>query len=297
MNIRLRNILVFTGLVALLTAVGLAALLSSNDAPATAELKPLPYVMVAARPIAAGSRIAKADVSWKQVDETAVPAAAIVRSDLSEVEVIGALALRNLLPGEMLADKDFARTPGAGTLAAALNPGWRAVTITATAAQTSAGMLLPNDRVDLLLSSAPSGAGQVNVTLPFTQSNGAALGVATAIITNVRVIAINGSTMVEEGGNDMSKSGAEDGGTVTLELLPEQVGMVLSAATSGQIAISLRSRLDGQGMAAQTVIPPLAKKTAVTAPAPYDPPALQGKPARPLSSVTIIRGGAKKSVE
>lgn len=285
------------GMAMLLTTAGLTALLSLETHPTSAKVETKNYVMIAVRTISAGDRITRDDIGWQETEDPVVPAGALRRADSSEAEVVGAIARRNLIPGELLSERDFARAPDAVTLAASLNPGWRAVTVNATAAQTAAGMLLPNDRVDLLLSSAPAESGQVTVALPFTQSNGTALGVTTAIITNVRVIAVNGSTKAEEGDKDMTKSDSEDGGTVTLEVLPEQVGMVLSAATSGQIAISLRSRLDAKGPPAQLVIPPAPpiKPAPAGGPTPGDPLALPATPARPASSVTIIRGGAAQT--
>ena len=294
----LRTLLIVLGMTILLTAAGLALVLSSNEAPASTKVETRVAVMVAARPIVAGNRITSADIGWEDVERSAVPAGALERSSTSEAGVVGTLALRNLVPGELLTEKLFGRAPDAATLAASLNPGWRAVTITATAAQTSAGLLLPNDRVDLLLSSAPAEGGQVTVALPFTQSNGSALGVTTAVITNVRIIAMNGSTKAEDGDKDMAKSDAEDGGTITLEVLPEQVGMVLSAATSGQIAISLRSRLDAKGAAAQLVIPPAppVRKAPSAAPG-LGGSSAEAKRARAAPSVTIIRGGATQRAE
>jgi len=297
----LRNALIVLGLTILLTAGGLALVMASPATTAADKQSDRDVqIMVAARAIVAGNRLQQTDIGWEEVASSAVPAGAVTRSDNSAAQFVGAIALRNMVPGELLTEKSLGRAPDAVTLAASLNAGWRAVTIAATAAQTSAGMLLPGDRVDLLLSSTPSGGGgQVSVALPFTQSNGTALGVTTAVITNVRIIAINGSTKAEEGDKDMAKSDAEDGGAVTLEIRPEQVGMVLSAATSGQIAISLRSRMDTRGPPAELEIPPAPsiKPAAAAAPAAGDPLAIPTTPARPASSVTIIRGGAAQSVQ
>lgn len=297
MSRHLRYILIALGLTIFLTASGLALLLSPSEKPAPSIANRSASILVAARFISAGSRITSADIAWQEVPNSALPSTALERSRNAEAQVVGAVALRNLAPGEMLTEKLFARMPDAATLATSLNPGWRAVTITATAAQTLAGMLLPNDRVDLLISSGGGAGPQVSLSLPFSQSNGAALGTTTAIITNVRVIAINGSTKAEES-EDMSKSGAESGGTLTLEVLPDQVSTVLSAATSGQIAISLRSRLDSNGPPAQLVIPPPppVRPAPPAAPGPGEA-STAANPPRPASNVTIIRGGAGQRAE
>lgn len=246
MNVVFRNALIVLGVAIILTAAGLGVLLSREAAPAENVPVQTRQVFVAARPIEAGERLAKSDIAWRDVAPDKVPAGALLRDGQAELELIGAIVQRNLIKGELLSEQALVKTTASvRTLAGSLNPGWRAITIPADASQTAAGMLLPNDRVDLLLATAKDdGANTPKIALPFVKSAGPALSGDGTVISNVRVIAINGLMAPTDPASNLVDQSAKSGGTITLEVPVEQVALIFSALSNGQLVVSLRSRLD-----------------------------------------------------
>ncbi len=193
----------------------------------------------------AGQRLTKSDIAWQDVAVDQVPTGALLRDSRAELELVGAVVQRNLVSGELLSEQNVAKMPSVRTLAGSLNPGWRAITIPADASQTSAGMLLPNDRVDLLLATAKDEAANTpKIALPFVKTAGPALSGAGTVISNVRVIAINGLMAPSDPASSIVDQSAKSGGTITLEVPVEQVALIFSAISNGQLVVSLRSRLD-----------------------------------------------------
>lgn len=234
----LRNILVVLGLTIALTSIALGLILAKEEPTKPVEQPRTVTVMVAARQIQAGRRIEKADLGWQQVAPGSVPSGAFAKPGQSEINAVGSIALRNLAAGELIAQQYLAPAPAEDTLAGNLNPGWRAVTLTADASQTAAGMLLPNDKVDLILA-----AGSLAPTpLVPGQPSAAPTQAPASVISNIRVIAINGAMRAK---TDSGLTDAKSGGTVTLEVRPEDVAAILSAASGGRLGIAMRSRLDG----------------------------------------------------
>lgn len=238
MNRLLRNVLVVLGLTIALTSTALGLFLANEEPVKPVEQPKAITVMIAARQIQAGHRIEKADLGWQQVAPGSVPSGAFAKPSQSEINAVGSIALRNLAAGELIAQQYLAPAPAEDTLAGNLNPGWRAVTLTADASQTAAGMLLPNDKVDLILAAnslapAPLVPGQPSDTS--TQASA-------SLISNIRVIAINGAMRPK---TESGLTDAKAGGTVTLEVRPQDVAAILSAASAGRLGIALRSRFDG----------------------------------------------------
>jgi pilus assembly protein CpaB len=104
----------------------------------------------------------------------------------------------------------------------------RAVSTEISPETGAGGFILPNDRVDVILSKReknPNGRGVDIVT-------------AEIVLTNVRVLAIDQAPKEKDGQN------AVVGKTVTLELKPEQAETLLRARTGGTLFLALRSIAD-----------------------------------------------------
>lgn len=261
MNRLLRNILVVLGLTIALTSTALGLILTKDEQAKPVQKPKAITVMIAARQIQAGHRIEKADLGWQQVAPGSVPSGALARPGQSEINAVGSIALRNLAAGELITQQYLAPAPSGDSLAGNLNPGWRAVTLTADASQTAAGMLLPNDKVDLIL----AGGSLAPAPLVPGQPAGAATDAPARVISNIRVIAINGAMRPK---TDSGVTDAKSGGTVTLEVRPEDVAAILSAASGGRLGIAMRSRFDSAAPTAS------AGSTRAVVTAPKDKPAV-----------------------
>jgi pilus assembly protein CpaB len=108
-------------------------------------------------------------------------------------------------------------------------PGKRAVAVRISAENSVGGFVLPNDRVDVLLTIAPSGKSE-----HFTRT----------ILRNVPVLAID-QTVDDRINNEKSRGNAVViGKTATLELDPSQVEILVSSEATGTISLALRSAAD-----------------------------------------------------
>jgi pilus assembly protein CpaB len=114
-------------------------------------------------------------------------------------------------------------------MAAILPSGMRAVSTDVTPETGAAGFILPNDRVDVILSRRDREAEKAEVQSSET------------ILSNVRVLAID-QTVEEKGGQRVVV-----GKTVTLELTQRQAETLVMARTHGQLSLALRSLMDAEG--------------------------------------------------
>ena len=114
-------------------------------------------------------------------------------------------------------------------MAAILPTGMRAISTEISPETGAGGFILPNDRVDVILSKReknadrPSAPDIVNSEI---------------ILPNVRVLAIDQAPKEKDGQN------AVVGKTVTLELRPEQAETLARARQTGTLALALRSIAD-----------------------------------------------------
>jgi pilus assembly protein CpaB len=106
-------------------------------------------------------------------------------------------------------------------------PGMRAVSIPISVASLAGGFILPNDRVDLMLTSQVAGDSH-----RFR---------ATTFLRNVRVLAIDQAFSDAKNGTQKPVSDVK---TATLELTPTQAERVARAQASGTLSLSLRPLAD-----------------------------------------------------
>jgi pilus assembly protein CpaB len=122
--------------------------------------------------------------------------------------------------------KPLIKAGSGGVLAAILPQGMRAVS-TRIKEETAAGkLILPNDRVDVLVTRR--GRGKTGQEEPHSET----------LLRNIRVLAIGQIIEAKEG-----KKAAE-GATATLELTPLQAEELARANLGGEISLSLRSIAD-----------------------------------------------------
>lgn len=191
-------------------------------------------VLVAARDLQPGMRLAEADLAWQEWPRGNVNAGFIVRSETPEApaEVAGSVARGSFVEGEPIRHGKLVRAEDGGYLSAVLPAGMRAVA-TATSPQTGAGgFILPNDRVDVILIRRDDG------------SEGPGNGYSSeTILRNIRVLAIDQTVEDQDGRNVVV------GNVATLALRPEQAEVLTMAQQAGDISLALRSIMDGDELA------------------------------------------------
>lgn len=182
-------------------------------------------VLVATSDLALGDVISSEALQWQAWPETAVNSAFVVRTARPEAraELAGRYVRGSFSAGEPIRPERLAEVD-ARLLSANLPAGRRAVALRVSAESTAGGFVLPNDRVDVLLTTTEA-------------SGGGNRSASTVIARNVRVLAIDQLS-------GSSDAGAVIGSTATLELAERQVEAVLAAAASGMLSLALRSVAD-----------------------------------------------------
>lgn len=187
-------------------------------------------VLVAAKNTKMGDRISAADLTWQSWPQDLIKPFMITRSARPEAKTKfkDGRARSELFEGEPINEKKLILPNSAGFLAAILPKGMRAISVRISAETGAGGFILPNDRVDVLLTTKLGGSGKRNRTL------------SEAVLTNVRVLAIDQTLRQNEKGEKPDVVGK----TATLELEPLQAEVLAKAETVGQLTLALRSLAD-----------------------------------------------------
>ncbi|MDU1692199.1 MAG: Flp pilus assembly protein CpaB, partial [Bradyrhizobium sp.] len=188
-----------------------------------------PAVLVAARTIALGTLLRKEDIAWKDVMPGEVRPGYLMRGQVSEAEFLGAISRRNFAQDEPLIASEFVKPGDRQFLAAVLKPGSRAISIFVDAAQSAAGMALPGDRVDVILTQS---FGE-QATDPGRKT------VSETMLRDVRVIAIDQSLTPSTNVAAAISTEARIPKTVTLELLERQAEALMVAAQLGKFQLAV----------------------------------------------------------
>lgn len=190
-------------------------------------------VLVAAGDIGVGRAISSADLSWKTWPKEAATQFITRSAQPGAMEEIEKAIVRTpFYMGEPIREQKIVKANGSGYMSAILPRGMLAIAVEIETSRSAGGFILPNDRVDVILTSA-------------SQANSALGGpdyVSRTILENVRILAIDQS--VEDNG-DGDK--VVIGETATLELTREQAEVMSSATEIGNIQLALRSLADSDG--------------------------------------------------
>jgi len=225
-------------LVIALGAGGVAAYLASgtdsNKPPPPAPVAQLPTVevLVAKNDINLGQAVKPDDLLWQVWPASTASNSFIRKSDRPDAtkELTGAIARTAMMAGEPIREQKLVKADGSGFMAAILPSGMRAVSTEIAPETAAGGFILPNDRVDVLLTR--------RIKNPDPRGTMPDVVVTEVVVRNVRVLAIDQAPKEKEGQN------AVIGKTVTLELKPEQNVLLASARQAGTLSLALRSIAD-----------------------------------------------------
>jgi pilus assembly protein CpaB len=216
-----------------LGAGGIAAYLASGSretaAPAPVAQLPTVEVLVAKSEIGLGQSVKPDDLQW-QTWPTATSGNFISKASKADAikEITGSIARSPFIAGEPIREQKLVRADGSGFMAAILPAGFRAISTEISPETGAGGFILPNDRVDVILSKRERNP----------DTKGPDLTTSEIILTNVRVLAIDQAPKEKEGTSSMV------GKTATLELKPEQAETLTRARQSGILTLALRSIVD-----------------------------------------------------
>jgi pilus assembly protein CpaB len=216
-------------------AGGVAAYLASGSDPApvvapVAQLQTVD-VLVAKADIGLGKSLTAEDLQWQTWPASTASNSFIRRNERPEAtkEVLGSIARAPFIAGEPIREPKLVRADGSGFMAAILPTGMRAISTEISPETGAGGFILPNDRVDVILSKReknPDARGAADIVN------------SEIILSNVRVLAIDQAPKEKDGQNVVV------GKTVTLELKPEQAETLARSRQSGTLSLALRSIAD-----------------------------------------------------
>ena len=186
-------------------------------------------VLVAKSEIGLGQSVKPDDLQW-QTWPTATSGNFISKASKADAikEITGSIARSPFIAGEPIREQKLVRADGSGFMAAILPAGFRAISTEISPETGAGGFILPNDRVDVILSKRERNP----------DTKGPDLTTSEIILTNVRVLAIDQAPKEKEGTSSMV------GKTATLELKPEQAETLARARQSGTLTLALRSIVD-----------------------------------------------------
>jgi pilus assembly protein CpaB len=189
-------------------------------------------VLVAKSDIGLGQSVKPEDVQWQAWPASTASSTFIRRSERPDAtnQIIGSIARSPFIIGEPIRDQKLVKANGSGFMAAILPTGMRAVSTEISPEMGAGGFILPNDRVDVILSKHEKS--------PDARAGGSDVISSETVLTNIRVLAIDQAPKEKDGQTSVI------GKTVTLELKPEQAETLVRARQSGTLSLTLRSIAD-----------------------------------------------------
>ena len=195
-------------------------------------------VYVPAHELAAGTIITPERLSRMEMPESAITGQMIVADADGTAFLAGSVARQVLPQGVPIARSAIVQPGDRGFLAAVLPKGKRAITIAISEVAGIGGLILPGDRVDLILTYSVSG-DIIDAEREIRASE--------TVMKNIRVLALDqrlGPVMVEE--KDGKKADSHPiAQTATLEVTPQQAEMITLGQTLGSLSLVLNSVRDG----------------------------------------------------
>jgi pilus assembly protein CpaB len=214
-----------------IVAGGIAAYLaaSSGKAVVTQVVQQMPTVevLVAKSDIGLGQTLTADNLEWQAWPRGTASVNLIRRTDRPDAteKLMGAIARIPFVAGEPIREAKVVMLNGTGFMAAILPSGMRAVSTSISPETGAGGFILPNDRVDVILSKRDKGSEAVKSQI---------------MLSNIRVLAIDQAPKERDGASALI------GRTATLEATPEQAETLARAHLSGTLSLALRSIADAE---------------------------------------------------
>lgn len=268
---RMRLLLLAAALIAALLAAFLArGLLQSEPPPPVAAQQPVTTdVLVAAKDLAPGEKLAGYAVEWRAWPRDLLSGTMITKDAQPEAldRFKDSRARLPLVIGEPVTEAKVVHPGDRGFMSAVLPQGMRAISVAISDETAASGFILPNDRVDVILTPTSSRDSSARPDKILSSET---------VLSNVRVLAIN---QILNKGDDPALPG---GKTAVLELTPKQAEVMARIDSLGRISLVLRSIAEGGDAGLGNAAPELAEAYA--------------KPKRGEDNTLIIRYGMERTI-
>ena len=203
----------------------LSALTSSaTDIPKTAVTK----ILVATHGLPAGQFLQPNDIEWQPWPDGALNSSYIVSGSRAVEDLVGSVVRAGISSGEPITDDRLIKKGDRGFLSAIMAPGTRAVTVHLQQNAGLAGLVLPGDHVDVVLTAV----------VPSNTPNEPEHRASETVLEDIRVIAIDQKMSDMSNETVMARS-------ATLEVTPKQAEILALVADMGKLSLTLRSIASG----------------------------------------------------
>ncbi len=204
-------------------------------------------VLVATKDLLVGEKITDGALAWTDWPKKSVYESMITKDEKPDAleSFAPGRARSKIIGGETINEKKMIMPNDSGFLAAILPKGMRAISVAISERSSAGGFILPNDRVDVILTKKASSDG------------GNSLVSSETVLQNVRVLAINQQYRQEQEKDTIS---VPEGKTATLELTARQAEVIAQVESTGELSLSLRSIADNDGVGLEKDAPILAEK-------------------------------------
>jgi pilus assembly protein CpaB len=194
-------------------------------------------ILVAKGDINMGQVVSAQDIQWQIWPASAASSYFVRKKDQPDAiqQFTGSIARAPFVSGEPIREAKLIKANGSGFMAALLPSGMRAVSTEISPETGAGGFILPNDRVDVLLTRRDR---------EVERTTGVEAHVSETILTDVRVLAID-QTIEEKNGQRVVV-----GRTATVELSPRQAETLAVSRQRGVLSLALRSLIDANAHAA-----------------------------------------------
>ena len=205
-------------------------------------------VLVAAKDVQMGQKMGAGTVAWRTWPKDNVDANFITRDNKPDAmtEIETSRARLTIYQGETILDKKLLKPGAGGFMSAVLPKGMRAISVSISSRSSAGGFILPDDRVDVILTRKIDAGGVQAVK-------------SETVISNVRILAVN---QIFKQAADGEPVAVDNGQTATLELEPRQAEIVEQVQSSGELSLALRSIAESEGKTPDQITPELADKYA-----------------------------------
>lgn len=221
--------------ITVLAAAGVAYVVNGVTAPEPVKIaepvKETTRILVATNDLNVGTSLTENDMRWQNWPVSAASPVYISESATPDAlkEWSGAVTRAPFVAGEPMRPQKLIKGNGSGFLSAILPAGMRAVATKIAVDTAAGGFILPNDRVDIILTRRDAGV---------SKDSGTEAWVTETILKNVRILAID-QTIEDKDGQKVIT-----GSTATLELAPRQTEVLALAKEIGSLSLTLRSLAD-----------------------------------------------------
>ena len=191
-----------------------------------APVIPMSQVLVASSNLTPGQALKPELVRWEKWPTASVDSSFITQQSAGteQAAVKGTVVRAPILAGQPIATTAVVHGEQSGFMAATLSEGMRAISIPISTDSGAGGFILPNDRVDVILTRKPEG--------------GQARGFAKTIVSNLRVLAVDQTYRQDKDTRTVV------GKTATVEVTPDQAEAIAGAAVTGALSLALRPLSD-----------------------------------------------------